>query len=68
MCWGRYAQSKATALTNKNHLILQAPHPSPLSAHRGFISCKHFSQANSWLEGHGRLAIDWNCLSGTVGQ
>lgn len=59
MLWGRPAQSKIPMLTNPKHLILKAPHPSPLSAHRGFFGCKHFSQANAFLEAHGIRPIDW---------
>lgn len=59
MLWGRPAQSKIPMLTNPNHLILKAPHPSPLSAFRGFFGCKHFSQANEFLESHGVEPIDW---------
>ena len=49
MLWGKPAQSKIPMLTNPNHLILKAPHPSPLSAYRGFFGCRHFSQANAFL-------------------
>ena len=59
MLWGRPAQSKIPMLTNPKHLILKAPHPSPLSAYRGFFGCKHFSQANAFLEEHGIEPIDW---------
>ena len=59
MLWGRPAQSKIPMLTNPKHLILKAPHPSPLSAHRGFFGCRHFSQANAFLESHGVEPIDW---------
>ncbi|MGN0430920.1 MAG: uracil-DNA glycosylase [Lachnospiraceae bacterium] len=59
MLWGRPAQSKIPMLTNKKHLILKAPHPSPLSAYRGFFGCKHFSQANAFLEKNGIAPIDW---------
>ncbi len=59
MLWGNYAQSKARLIDEKKHLILKAPHPSPLSAHRGFFGCKHFSQANHYLSGHGSSPIDW---------
>ena len=59
MLWGRPAQSKIPMLTNPKHLILKAPHPSPLSAYRGFFGCKHFSQANAFLEEHGVASIDW---------
>lgn len=59
LLWGRPAQNKAAHLNNPNHLILKAPHPSPLSAYRGFFGCKHFSQANQFLEEHGLEPIDW---------
>ena len=59
MLWGRPAQSKIPMLTNRNHLILKAPHPSPLSAYRGFFGCKHFSQANEFLQRGGVAPIDW---------
>lgn len=59
MLWGRPAQSKIPMLTNPKHLILKAPHPSPLSAYRGFFGCKHFSQANAFLEKHGVKGVDW---------
>ncbi|MDO5411725.1 MAG: uracil-DNA glycosylase [Lachnospiraceae bacterium] len=59
MLWGRPAQSKKALLTNPEHLILEAPHPSPLSAYRGFFGCRHFSQANAFLEAHGIAPIDW---------
>ncbi len=59
MLWGSPAQKKASMLTNPNHLILKAPHPSPLSAYRGFFGCRHFSQANAFLEAHGVEPIDW---------
>ncbi len=57
--WGKPAQSKASMLTNPKHLILKAPHPSPLSAFRGFFGCKHFSQANTFLQENGVDPIDW---------
>ncbi len=59
MLWGGYAQKKGAVIDTKKHLVLKAPHPSPLSAHRGFLGCRHFSQANSYLEQHGKKAIDW---------
>lgn len=59
MLWGRPAQNKIPMLTNEKHLILKAPHPSPLSAYRGFFGCKHFSQANAFLEKNGAKPIDW---------
>lgn len=59
MLWGSHAQQKIPMLNNPKHLILKAPHPSPLSAHRGFFGCKHFSQANEFLEKNGLEPIDW---------
>jgi uracil-DNA glycosylase len=59
LLWGAPAQKKAALLHNPNHLILKAPHPSPLSAYRGFFGCKHFSQCNQFLEAHGKTPIDW---------
>lgn len=59
MLWGRPAQSKIPMLTNPKHLILKAPHPSPLSAYRGFFGCRHFSQANEFLQKNGAEPIDW---------
>lgn len=57
--WGRPAQRKAQMLDNPNHLILKAPHPSPLSAYRGFFGCRHFSQANEFLQARGVEPVDW---------
>ena len=59
LLWGRPAQKKASMLTNPKHLILKAPHPSPLSAYNGFFGCRHFSQANAFLEEHGEEPVDW---------
>ena len=59
MLWGRPAQMKRSMLNNPKHLILEAPHPSPLSAYRGFFGCKHFSKANEFLKEHGMEPIDW---------
>lgn len=59
MLWGSYAQRKGAAIDTRRHLVLKAPHPSPLSAHRGFLGCRHFSKANQWLERQGRQPIDW---------
>ncbi len=59
LLWGRPAQSKIPMLTNPKHLILKAPHPSPLSAFRGFFGCRHFSQANEFLKEHGIAPVDW---------
>ena len=63
MLWGSYAQKKGAAIDNQRHLVLKAPHPSPLSAHRGFLGCKHFSQANDYLQQHGQTPIDWQLPS-----
>ena len=57
--WGKPAQSKKALLTNPNFLILEAPHPSPLSAYRGFFGSRPFSQANAFLTQHGIAPIDW---------
>ncbi|MDR1271434.1 MAG: uracil-DNA glycosylase [Clostridiales Family XIII bacterium] len=57
--WGRPAQSKRYMLDNPKHLVLEAPHPSPLSAHRGFFGCRHFSKANEFLTENGASAVDW---------
>lgn len=57
--WGKPAKMKKKMLTNPNHLILEAPHPSPLSAYRGFFGSRPFSQTNEFLESHGLTAIDW---------
>ena len=59
MLWGSYAQKKAAFVDASRHLVLKAPHPSPLSAHSGFFGCKHFSKANAFLEQHGQRPIDW---------
>lgn len=57
--WGRPAQMKKSMLNNPNHLILEAPHPSPLSAYRGFFGSKPFSKTNQFLQEHGAAPIDW---------
>ncbi len=59
MLWGSPAQKKGSKLNNPKHLILKAPHPSPLSAYRGFFGCKHFSKANEFLVKNGETPIDW---------
>lgn len=59
MLWGSYAQRKGEIIDRSKHLVLTAPHPSPLSAHRGFIGCGHFSAANSYLASLGKETIDW---------
>lgn len=63
LLWGSHAQKKAAAVNSiergGRHLVLKAPHPSPLSAHRGFLGCGHFSRANAFLEEHAMTPIDW---------
>mmetsp|Transcript_13280 Transcript_13280/g.20866 ORF Transcript_13280/g.20866 Transcript_13280/m.20866 type:complete len:301 (+) Transcript_13280:147-1049(+) len=59
LLWGKPAENKCKSVDKKKHFILTAPHPSPLSAHRGFFGCHHFSKANQLLETSGRTAIDW---------
>ena len=59
MLWGKYAQSKREHINETKHLVLTASHPSPLSAHRGFYGCKHFSQCNTFLEKTGQTPIQW---------
>lgn len=68
MLWGRPAQSKKSMLNNPKHLILEAPHPSPLSAYRGFFGCRHFSQANEFLKFHQIEPIDWQIENIHQGQ
>lgn len=59
LLWGSYAQAKGRLIDGKRHRILKAPHPSPLSAHRGFLGCGHFSSTNQYLEETGQTPIDW---------
>lgn len=59
LLWGSYAQAKGRLIDAKRHRILKAPHPSPLSAHRGFLGCGHFSSTNQYLEETGQTPIDW---------
>jgi uracil-DNA glycosylase len=59
LLWGSYAQKKGAIVDRQRHCVLTAPHPSPLSAHRGFFGCRHFSAANAYLEANGRTPIDW---------
>ena len=59
MLWGSYAQKKGAFVDQSRHLVLKAPHPSPLSAHSGFFGCRHFSKANAFLESRGLPPIDW---------
>lgn len=60
LLWGSYAQRKGRLIDSRRHCVLTSVHPSPLSAHRGFIGCGHFSKANAWLEQHGQAPIDWS--------
>lgn len=60
MLWGAQAQRKGSAINRDRHCVLTAPHPSPLSAHRGFLGCQHFSQANRFLVEHQRGPVDWS--------
>lgn len=59
MLWGKHAVSKKSLIDETKHLVLEAPHPSPLSAHRGFFGCKHFSQCNSYLKNNDKKVIQW---------
>ncbi|NND80957.1 MAG: uracil-DNA glycosylase [Gammaproteobacteria bacterium] len=59
LLWGAYAQAKGQRIDRQRHLVLHAPHPSPLSAHRGFLGCRHFSRCNDYLKQHGYPPIDW---------
>lgn len=68
MLWGSYAQKKGAMINETRHLVLKAPHPSPLSAYRGFFGCRHFSLANSYLAEHGKRAIDWQLPNVTYHQ
>ena len=60
LLWGSYAQAKGALIDARRHRVLKAPHPSPLSAHRGFIGCGHFSKTNQWLSEHSQSEIDWS--------
>jgi len=57
--WGGYAQKKGAGIDKTRHLVLEGPHPSPLSAYRGFFGCGHFSKANEYLKAHGKAPINW---------
>lgn len=59
LLWGSYAQKKGSVIDTSKHLVLSAPHPSPLAAHRGFFGCKHFSKCNDYLIEKGQAPIDW---------
>lgn len=60
MLWGSFAKSKQELIDKTKHLVLTAPHPSPLSAYNGFFGCGHFSKANQWLQNKGLKPIDWS--------
>ena len=60
LLWGSQARKKGSAIDARKHQVLTAPHPSPLSAHRGFFGCRHFSKANEWLESKNMEPIDWS--------
>lgn len=62
LLWGAYAQKKASLIDVSKHLILSTVHPSPLSVYRGFFGCRHFSQANYFLQKHGEKPIDWKLV------
>lgn len=57
--WGAYAQKKGAVIDRNKHLVLESPHPSPLSAHRGFLGCGHFSKTNDYLKSHNLKPINW---------
>jgi uracil-DNA glycosylase len=60
MLWGSHAQRKGQLIDGKRHLVLRSVHPSPLSAHRGFMGCGHYAKANAWLESRGEPPVDWS--------
>ncbi|KAM3184836.1 hypothetical protein ACTXT7_007559, partial [Hymenolepis weldensis] len=62
LLWGANAQAQGAGIDKKKHLVLQAPHPSPFSANRGFFGCQHFSKANAYLKVHGLETINWTDL------
>jgi len=64
LLWGAYAQKKGDLVDRQRHCVLKAPHPSPLSAHRGFLGCGHFGKTNRWLQGRGAAPIDWSLPAG----
>ena len=59
LLWGSYAQKKGRYINRTRHLVLEAVHPSPLSAHRGFFGCDHFRKTNEYLRSHGKEEINW---------
>lgn len=62
LLWGRYAQAKGAWLDRSRHCVLEAAHPSPFAAHKGFFGCRHFSKTNQWLVQHRQQPIDWSLL------
>jgi uracil-DNA glycosylase len=60
LLWGSYAQAKGKLIDGRRHCVLKAPHPSPLSAHRGFLGCRHFSKANQYLASQNQAPVDWS--------
>ena len=62
LLWGSYAQKKGAVIDTSKHLVLKSPHPSPLSAHRGFLGCRHFSQCNAYLQETGQTPVEWGAL------
>jgi len=68
LLWGAYAQRKGQLIDDNRHCVLRSVHPSPLSAHRGFIGCGHFSAANRYLESRGQPPIDWSLSSPATGR
>ncbi|MEQ9188090.1 MAG: uracil-DNA glycosylase [Cryomorphaceae bacterium] len=63
MLWGNFARAKKKLIDTQRHLVLEAPHPSPLSAYKGFLGCRHFSKANAYLQAHHMDPINWGSLS-----
>ncbi|KAI0989598.1 hypothetical protein GJ496_011207 [Pomphorhynchus laevis] len=63
LLWGAYAKKKSEFVSKKNHCVLTAAHPSPLSANSGFFGCNHFSKTNDYLAKHGLIPIDWNSIN-----
>ena len=59
LLWGSHAQKKGQNIDTQKHYVLNAPHPSPLSAHRGFLGCRHFSQTNTLLSQQGKTPVNW---------
>ncbi len=66
LLWGSYAQQKGKVIDTGRHRVFKAPHPSPLSAHRGFLGCRHFSATNEYLVRRGKIPVDWRLPSAAV--